>query len=568
MKKMGSGHFVAELANLSDGAKYFFRFEDGRERPDPASRFQPDGVHGPSEVVDLDEFEWSDASWRGHELQPAVFYELHVGTYTPEGTFEALIAHLADLKDLGITTIELMPVAQFPGARNWGYDGVQPYAVQNSYGGPRGLQKFVDAAHRAGLSVALDVVYNHLGPEGNYFNDYGPYFTEKYRTPWGSAINYDGPDSGDVRGFFINNALYWMEKFHIDMLRLDAVHGIFDFGARHFLAELQDSVDALAKRLGRKLFLIAESDLNDSRLLRSPSEGGYGLPAQWSDDFHHSLHTLLTGEGSGYYEDFGEIKHLAETMRKGWLYAGQYSQHRRRKHGSSASGLARSSFVVCIQNHDQVGNRARGDRLAELVDFESQKLAAGVTLLAPFIPLIFMGEEYGETAPFQYFTSHSDPRLIEAVRKGRREEFASFGWQGEVPDPQEEPTFERSKLRHELKEREPHRTLRELYQELLQIRRKYDLAGSGRVEVFEEKNSITITAEHDGTALAAIFAFASQKTERSARLPEGSWKLRLDSGDARWRGSGSCAPKEIRGGDSVTLARLSFALYERIPETS
>jgi maltooligosyltrehalose trehalohydrolase len=414
----------------------------------------------------------------------------------------------------------------------------------------------------------LDVVYNHLGPEGNYFNDYGPYFTEKYRTPWGSAINYDGPGSDNVRGFFINNALYWMETFHIDMLRLDAVHGIFDFGARHFLAELQDSVNALAKRLGRKLFLIAESDLNDSRLLRSPCEGGYGLPAQWSDDFHHSLHTLLTGERSGYYEDFGEIRHLAETMRKGWLYAGQYSQHRRRKHGNSASGLARSSFVVCIQNHDQVGNRARGDRLAELVDFESQKIAAGVTLLAPFIPLIFMGEEYGDTAPFQYFTSHGDPNLIEVVRKGRRAEFAAFGWQGEVPDPDDEATFERSKLRHELKEREPHRTLRELYQELVQIRRKYDLAGSDRVEVLEGKDTITMIAEHDGTVLAAIFAFANQKTERSAKLPEGTWKLRLDSGDARWRGGGSRAPKEIRGGDSVTLARPSFALYERVAETS
>ena len=353
-----------EIANVAPGARYLFRLENGSDRPDPASRFQPDGVHGPSQVVNLAEFRWTDSGWKGLELDESVFYELHVGAYTPEGTFETLIPHLKDLRELGVTTIELMPVAQFPGSRNWGYDGVQPFAPQNSYGGPLGLQKLVDAAHGHGLAVALDVVYNHLGPEGNYFSEYGPYFTDKYQTPWGKAINFDGADSDGVRDFFIQNALYWLENYHLDVLRLDAVHGIFDFGASHFLADLQSAVSELETRVPRKLHLVAESDLNDSRVLHGPSQGGYGLHAQWSDDFHHSLHALLTGERAGYYADFGGVDPLATTMRNGWFYAGQHSNFRRRKHGNSPTGLARSNFVVCIQNHDQVGNRARGDRLS------------------------------------------------------------------------------------------------------------------------------------------------------------------------------------------------------------
>src|SRR6202795_4083632 len=313
MQKSDSGYFETAIKELERDERYFYRFENGREFPDPASRFQLEGVHGPSHVIDLKDFQWTDSSWRGLELERSVIYELHVGTYTLEGTFEPLIPHLAGLRNLGITTIELMPVAQFPGSCNWGYDGVQPFAPQNSYGGPRGLQKLVDAAHANRLAVVLDVVYNHLGPEGNYFNSYGPYFTDKYQTPWGKAINYDGPDSDPVRHFFIANALHWLEHYHIDVLRLDAVHGIFDFGASHFLAELQQAVKELEQRLGRKLYLIAESDLNDSRLLEPPAQGGYALPSQWSDDFHHSLHSLLTGERAGYSSDFGDVHPLALT---------------------------------------------------------------------------------------------------------------------------------------------------------------------------------------------------------------------------------------------------------------
>ncbi len=566
MQKSDSGYFETTIQKLEPDARYFYRFEDGQEFPDPASRFQPEGVHRPSQVIDLTDFKWTDACWRGLELDRSLLYELHVGTYTPEGTFEALIPHLAALRDLGITTIELMPVAQFPGSRNWGYDGVQPFAPQNSYGGPRGLQKLADAAHAHGLALALDVVYNHLGPEGNYFNAYGPYFTDKYQTPWGKAINYDGPDSDPVRQFFIANALHWLEHYHIDVLRLDAVHGIFDLGAWHFLAELQQAVKLLGERLGRKLRLIAESDLNDSRLLRPPAQGGYDLPSQWSDDFHHSLHSLLTGERTGYYADFGDVHHLAVTMRNGWFYAGQHSNFRRRRHGNSPAGLARSSFVVCIQNHDQIGNRARGERLTELVNFEALKLAAGVTVLAPFVPLLFMGEEYGEIAPFQYFTSHGDQALIEAVRKGRQEEFAAFAWEGTVPDPQDETTFKHSKLDHALKSKEPHQTLLALYRELLAIRRQYSLPGSGKLQIFENGSAITMVAG-DGASrmLAAVYEFGKdQHTVDDLSLPPGSWSLRINSADRKWRGPGDFLAKEIKAGDALMLSAQSFVVLERL----
>jgi maltooligosyltrehalose trehalohydrolase len=571
MRKNESGYFSAEIDDVKPDARYFFRFEDGRERPDPASRFQPEGVHGPSQVVELDAFQWTDGSWKGLELAKSVFYEVHVGTYTPEGTFEALIPYLPQLRDLGITTLELMPVAQCPGPRNWGYDGVQPYAPQNNYGGPRGLQKLVNAAHAAGLAVALDVVYNHLGPEGNYFGEYGPYFTDKYRTPWGQAINYDDAGSDEVRRLFIENALYWLEKFHIDALRLDAVHGIFDFGATHFLAEMQSAVSALEQRVERKLDLIAESDLNDSRVLRAPAQGGYGLSGQWSDDFHHSLHSLLTGERAGYYSDFGDVHHLATAMRDGWFYAGQHSNFRRRKHGNSPSGLLRSNFVVCIQNHDQVGNRARGERLSSLVDFEAQKLATGVTVLSPMVPMLFMGEEYGESAPFQYFTSHGDAALIEAVRTGRQAEFAAFAWEGQVPDPQDEATFLASKLKHSLKDVEPHRTLLALYKELLTVRREVDLAAAATPQIEEYGSAICMVAgdtrSNTGKLLAAVYEFGKTKrTIEGLKLPAGKWSLRLDSADEKWRGSGNFVPAEIQSTGSVNLklAAQSFLVFERL----
>jgi maltooligosyltrehalose trehalohydrolase len=423
----------------------------------------------------------------------------------------------------------------------------------------------VNAAHGHGLAVALDVVYNHLGPEGNYLNQFGPYFATKYKTPWGLAINFDGPESGPVRQFFIENALQWFNDFHIDVLRLDAIHGIFDFGAFHFLAELQRRVELASEQLGRKLYLIAESDLNDARILLPPEKGGHGLAAQWSDDFHHSLHTLLTNETAGYYADFGSLNHLATVLREGWYYHGQYSRHRRRRHGNSPEGISRSRHVVGSQNHDQVGNRARGDRLAYLVDFEAQKLAAGVTLLSPFVPLLFMGEEYGETSPFQYFTSHEDKDLIEAVRRGRREEFVEFGWDTEIPDPQSEATFNISRLRHELRDQNPHRALRLLYQELIRFRRADNLAAEANLEITENEilKVLTVLRKSPGSELLMIFNFAEKDVELLSGVPAGSWITELNSADSQWLGPGSSLPPIVDSKDAIALSSHSFVVLRQ-----
>ena len=567
MASLSRGYFRRTVENLEPGTRYFFQLDDARKLPDPASRFQPEGVHGPSEVVDLNQFQWTDQNWQGRTLERSIFYEIHVGTYTAQGTFDALIPHIPELVELGITTVELMPVAQFPGARNWGYDGVYPFAPQNSYGGPEPLQRFVNAAHEHGLSVALDVVYNHLGPEGNYLNAYGPYFTDRYRTPWGQALNFEGAGSDEVRRFFIENALYWLENYHFDALRLDAVHGIFDFSARHFLTEIKNAVGALSKRLGRMIHCIAESDLNDSRLLLNHEQGGYDLDAQWSDDFHHSVHRLLTGEERGYYADFGGIGPLAATLRDGWYYKGQYSHYRQRHHGNSPRGIAASQVVVCNQNHDQVGNRAAGERLSSLVNFESLKLAAGITLLSPFVPLLFMGEEYGETAPFQYFTSHGDPELVEAVRRGRREEFAAFGWEAEkaVPDPQDESTFLRSKPDHSRKSEEPHRTLLRLYQNLIRTRREYDLGDPAPRSVREIGDSaLLVLRQAERSQQLMIFNFG--KSPMPLNLPDipGTWRMVMNSADASWNSPGYDLPDQITlNTDGLELRPYSFMVMEQ-----
>jgi maltooligosyltrehalose trehalohydrolase len=566
MEPLGDGYFHTFSERLAPDSQYFYRLDDARNLPDPASRYQPQGVHGPSQVVDLNLFRWTDHDWKGRTLEHSVFYELHVGSYTPEESFDAIIPHLQELADLGITTIELMPVAQFPGSRNWGYDGVYLFAPQNSYGGPMALQRFVNAAHQHGLSVALDVVYNHLGPEGNYLNAFGPYFTDHYRTPWGQALNFDGVGSDEVRRFFIENALYWFEDYHFDALRLDAVHGIFDFGARHFLAELKSAVFDLSRRLGRPMHLIAESDLNDSRILRAPGEGGYNLDAQWSDDFHHSVHALLTGDKLGYYSDFGGMTPLVSTLRDGWYYSGQHSNYRERRHGNSPQGLPPSKFVVCNQNHDQVGNRAAGERLTSLVSFEALKLAAGITLLSPFVPLLFMGEEYGETAPFQYFTSHEDPALVEAVRRGRREEFAAFGWEDSVPDPQDEQTFCRSTLKLSLKHQEPHHTLWRFYQRLIRIREDYSLGEAALRTVRKIDDSGVLTLREDGSRkFALVCNFADFPVTSS--LPElaGNWTVVIHSADSSWQGPESNLASELTlpPDGKFRLSAHSFLFVER-----
>ena len=572
MESRGSGYWEVGLNNAPTGTRYVYRVDGRQERPDPASRFQPDGVHGPSEVVDA-AFDWQDQSWWGLPIERCVLYELHTGTFTPEGTFDSILQHLEYLRDLGVTFVELMPVAQFPGGRNWGYDGVYPYAVQNYYGGPRALKRLVNQCHQAGLGVVLDVVYNHLGPEGNYFAGFGPYFTDSYKTPWGPALNFDGPESDEVRRFFIENALYWIREFHIDALRLDAVHGIFDRSALPFLVELRDAVHEEATQLNRRVHLIPESDLNDPRLIRSKELGGFGMDAQWADGFHHALRALLTGDRVGYYQDFGELHHLAKAFRDGYVYSGEYSEFRRRRHGAPVDDIPAQRFVVFSQNHDQVGNRMLGERLNSLVSFEDQKLAAAAVILSPFLPLLFMGEEYGETAPFLYFVSHSDPGLVEAVRRGRNDEFAAFAWQGEPPDPHSEETFLRSKLNMELRQKDNHGVLLRYYTELLRLRREVTpLAILSReqmsVVTAEEARVLFVRRWHGDDEVVLALCFAETRARVKLPVPPGRWSILLDSSNAAWLGPGSELPADLNslGTVELVLKPRSAVLYRRCLE--
>jgi len=568
MTLVGQGYWKTEIENVFPGAWYLYRLNGEIERPDPASRFQPLGVHGPSQVIDPDEFAWGDHGWKGMPLKYFIIYELHTGIFTKQGTFESIIPHLDYLKELGITAVELMPVAQFPGTRNWGYDGVYPFAPQNSYGGVQGLKALVNVCHEKGLAVILDVVYNHLGPEGNYLRDFGAYFTDKYRTPWGDAINFDGPYSDEVRRYFIGNALYWVTEFHVDALRIDAIHGIFDFSAKHFLQELGEAVHHRAEELGRHVYVIPESDLNDVRVINPAEIGGHGLDAQWNDDFHHCLRTLITAEKSGYYEDFGTIVQMEKAYRDGFVYSGQYSPFRKRRHGSSSKDRPAQQFVVFSQNHDQVGNRMQGERLSSLVSFEALKLAAGCVILSPYLPLLFMGEEYGETAPFLFFVSHSDPGLIEAVRNGRKEEFRAFGWEGEPPDPQDERTFLASELHWEERTKGSHGTLLRFYKQLIALRTRtpalFELERE-RTEVRDCAADKVLTMRRrsgDGKSRACVLLnFMANDVSFQATLPEGPWEIILDSSDGVWEGPGAVLPGRLGNGDKVTMRGHSIAVY-------
>ena len=514
-----------------EGTRYWFTL-DRTDRPDPASRLQPLGVHGPSEVV-ASEFAWHDAEWKGVPQAGLVVYELHVGTFTPEGTFDAIIPRISELQSLGITAIELLPIAHFPGDRNWGYDGVDLGAAHAAYGGPPGLKRLVDACHTNGIALLIDVVYNHLGPEGNYLSQFAPYFTDRYKTPWGMAVNFDGAQSDHVRWFFIHNALQWIEEFHIDGLRVDAVHAIVDHTAEPFLQDLTTALRERATALGRPIISIAESDLNDPRVITAAEDYGLGFDAQWSDDFHHAVHTLLTGESDGYYHGFGKVSDLGSVIVNGYLFTGQHSVYRGRRYGLRPKTRDGSKFVVCAQNHDQVGNRMMGERLSTMLSPEQLQLTAAVVILSPFIPMIFMGEEYGETAPFQYFTSHSDQDLIESVRRGRLEEFDDFIWKGAPPDPHDPETFRRSKLDWTLMQKEPHGALRELYRELLQLRRdtpalhSLDLQ-SVEVEANDEQRTLEVRRFHGESQALVAFNFSGQQQEIA--LPQGQWKLALERG--------------------------------------
>ncbi len=567
MERSAKGYHHSVIDGIRPGALYYYRLDRGKERPDPASRFQPQGVHGPSQVAKSD-FRWTDSDWAGLPLDKYIIYELHTGTFTDEGTFIAIIPYLGELKDLGITAVELMPVNQFPGDRNWGYDGVYPFAVQNSYGGPDGLKQLVDACHRKGLAVVLDVVYNHIGPEGNYLADFGPYFTDRYRTPWGAALNFDGPHSDEVRRLFIENILYWLTEFHIDAFRMDALHVILDNTPYVFIEQLATEFHRQVKTLGRKAYLIGESSADNVRLIRARELGGYGLDAQWNDDFHHSLHTLLTGDHTGYYQDYGQLGHLVKAFREGFVYSGEFSHYRQRRHGTSSRDIPAERFVVFAQNHDQVGNRAKSDRLSRIISLEALKLAAGIVLLSPFVPLLFMGEEYGETAPFPFFVNHSDPELIEATRRGRREEFATFQWEGEMPDPQAEATFSLAKIDHKLKEQGHHRVLFDFHKELIRLRKEtpsLSRLSKENLEVkgFEKDRLLYIHRQSENNETVTISSLNQDTATAGIPLPPGYWLKSLDSAEERWQGNGTTIPEKLKssGEATVTLTPWQFVLF-------
>ena len=515
MNPEGQGRFSLFSSEGTDGARYAYQLEDGGIRPDPASLRQPEGVHAASAVFDAKAFRWREEGWKGIDLEALVFYELHVGTFTEEGTLDAAAAHLPELSELGVTCVELMPVQPFAGDRNWGYDGVLPYAVHESYGGPVALQRFVDAAHRANVAVCLDVVFNHFGPEGNYLGEFAPYFSSRHRTPWGDGINYDGEDSAPVREFVVGAAVQWIRDFHLDALRLDAVHAIPDESPRHIVREIADAVREVGREMGRKIYVVAESDLNDRRVVdRGP--GGWGASTAWADDFHHAVHAFLTGERSYYYADFGRREDVSTALEAGFVYQGQFSPFRGRPHGTPTKGLVPSQFVFALQNHDQVGNRPHGERLISLIPREAWPPLAAILVLGPALPLLFMGEEYGESRPFLYFTSHSDPALAKAVSEGRKRELIAAGVD-DVPDPQDPATFSASKLSH--RRDGDHAVIRGVYQQLLRMRRRFQRSIAGEwSRVTWEGNVISISRSQFSLK-------ANLGSESALGLPPWGWRV-------------------------------------------
>ncbi len=565
LTKKPHGYWETVTKDIAPGDAYQV-LVGGQSLPDIYSLSQPDGVHGASVAVDLKAYQWNDPDWKNIPLKDYIFYELHTGAFTPEGTFEGIGKKLDYLKALGITAIELMPVAQFPGSRNWGYDGVFPFSVQHSYGGAAGLQQLVNVCHAKGLAVVLDVVYNHVGPEGNYLSQYGQYFTAKYKTPWGDALNFDDAGCDEVRRFFIENALMWLRDFHIDALRLDAVHAIKDFSPKHFLRELKEHVHDLMAATGRTHYLIVECDLNDHRYIDPLSDRGFGMDAQWSDEFHHALRVTAGEKKQGYYTDFDAITSLKEAFEHGYVYYGQYSVQREKTFGTDPVNNKGHQFVVFSQNHDQVGNRMIGERSSQLFSFEMQKLMAATVMISPFLPMLFMGEEYGETNPFQYFVSHGDPELVEAVRKGRKEEFASFHQSGEAPDPQSEDTFNNSQLQWRLPGVEPHATMLRYYQALIALRKthpalkKPDRNGL-EVIASPDKNNLVLVRVQGSSKLCCLLNFS--KDGQSIDLPEGFDRpsLLFNSADAQWNGP-DASTVFSEAGKAVRLKPESILILE------
>ena len=554
------GVFTATIKEVGAGADYLYVIDGKKVRPDPVSRFQPDGVHGPSRIIDPDAFGWRDAEWKGIALEDYVIYEFHVGTFTPTGTFASTIEKLDYLRDAGITAIELMPVAQFPGSRNWGYDGVYPYAVQSTYGGPEELKKLVDAAHRAGLAVIMDVVYNHLGPEGNYLPDFMPCFSDRYKSPWGEALNYDGPYSYGMRRYMIENSLYWLSEYHIDALRLDAVHSILDFGAKHLLAELSEKFHDEANKLGRKAFLIAESDLDDARVIRPVRDGGWGLDAQWNDAFHHSVHTAITGDHHGYFIDYEGLADLRKAIAEGYVYDWRFSKFRRRFHGSSSKDRPGNQFVVFTQNHDQVANALAGKRPATSHSIGIEKAAAALMICAPNLPMFFMGQEYGANTIFTYFTDFQDRDLAKAVSEGRKKEYEGFLDEGFI-DPQSQEAFDSSKLDWREVEQPQHQEILKFHRDLLALRQHHKSLSNCRkdltsVEFNQAERWITIERRDDTGECATIVCNLGDKKVEVPIGEVGPARLALFGGEA-----GAQSPSAQIEGRTIMLDRAGVAIY-------
>ena len=534
--------------------------------PDPASVSQPEGVHGFSQAVDSSNYQWNDADWKNIPLEDYVLYELHTGTFTNQGTFEALEEKLDYLKELGVNAIEIMPVAQFPGDRNWGYDGVFPFAVQNTYGGPEGLKHLVQTCHEKGIAVILDVVYNHMGPEGNYLGAIGPYFTDKYNTPWGNAINFDDEWCDGVRKYFIENVLMWFRDFHIDALRMDAVHAIKDFSATHILREIKMNVNKLKAATGRIHYLIVELDLNDNRFINPLEEQGFGMDGQWVDEFHHALRITAGEERTGYYSDFSGIADLAKAYKDAYVYDGIYSPHRKKTFGIKAENNPGKQFVVFSQNHDQVGNRMLGERTSTLVSFEMQKLMAAAVVTSPYLPMLFMGEEYSEPNPFLYFVSHTDAELAEAVRKGRKAEFAAFHSQGEAPDPVSEKTFEESKLQWDLLNQEPNQTMLNYYKTLISLRKQEPALKNlnrNQLNVEENKDTKTLLLHrwHEGEHVLCLMNFSKQPQQITLPTYKNDWSKLLDSAEPKWKGPEASAPA-VTGNTAITIQPESILIFK------
>ncbi|ADV84240.1 malto-oligosyltrehalose trehalohydrolase [Terriglobus saanensis] len=493
------GWWSLDHPTAAHGTDYAFRVDDDEaDYPDPRSPWQPEGVHKTSRVYDHSLFQWSDKNFQPTPLASAILYEMHVGTFTPEGTFDAAIEHLDYLVDLGITHVELLPIASFEGHHGWGYDGVALYAPHEPYGGPDAAKRFVDACHKRGLAVLLDVVYNHFGPTGNYTGIFGQYLNEHHHTPWGAAINFESTGADQSRRFFVDNVLLWLRDYHFDGLRLDAIHEFVDRSAIHILEQMSSEVEDLSAAMGKKLVLIGESDLNDPRVVTPRAANGLGLEAQWSDDFHHALFSVITGEQAGYYVDYGDLDDLAKSLECVFVFDGKYARNRSRDHGRPVAGLSFHRFLGYIQNHDQVGNRAKGDRLTDIVSFECAQIAAAIVLTAPFVPMLFQGEEWAASTPFQYFADHQDPELRKNVAEGRKREFAAFGWKPEdVPNPEEPAAFEVSKLKWDEVKQAPHSTMLAWYRDLIRLRRStHDLNrgeyGSVSVKIRPEARTIEI----------------------------------------------------------------------------